>query len=353
MYVLNIVSALGAMYFFARSLSRPCLSNWLGMAVFVGIGFNTHYFTFYTPLIQFLFLLITLKQNHALLRPWFGGQVVAGILFLPWLLVMLDWGNFYFSSVARQPANWYDLVQTFWNYSIGYTEQMTPIIVIILTLFLGLFALGIKATYRTDNGLLLLLWVLTPPLLSFLISFRLPMYVDRYLSMALPGFLLLIAVGISSIRLSMVRLVITVIVLAAMLGGVSRIYYDTNVYNRADWRNLGSYLEKNVRTGDSVALWNHQALLSLYFYYHGATPLEPVIVLDQVNLPRLVPTPTTQKLWLVIDYPNNTTHQIGHCQPFDLEKLGVPPQFKEWLGRNQDRVVEVKEFPCIRVQIYE
>jgi hypothetical protein len=146
---------------------------------------------------------------------------------------------------------------------------------------------------------------------------------------------------------------VTGVVLGAMLGGLGRVYYDTAVYNRADWRGLGTYLEENTDPGDVIALWKYQTLLSLFFYYHGSLPLEPVMIGPQVFLPPLSAEATSHKTWLVLDHPNNSTHLVGHCQDFTPEALKLPAAFKEWLEKNQDRLVEVKEFSCVRLQVYQ
>jgi hypothetical protein len=147
-------------------------------------------------------------------------------------------------------------------------------------------------------------------------------------------------------------LIMTAIVLGAMMGGLSRVYYDDDIYQRADWRSLGVYLEENSGPGDVIALFKYHTLVPLYFYYHGLTPLEPIIVLDKVNLPGLPAQTSAQKLWLVIDYPNDSAHLVGHCQAFDIEKLELPAVFKEWRVKHQDRLIEAKPFPCLRLEIY-
>ncbi len=354
MYTLLIVSALGAMFFFSQNFKTSRYKNWLGMAMFIATGINSHHFAFFIPLVQFIFIVITLKQNHKILRPWVGAQLLAGLSLIPWIMIVLDWGHFYLSSATRQSPTGYDLLQTYWNFSIGYTERFTPFVIIALSLFLLLLILGVKSTYRINNGLLLLLWVAIPPLVTFLVSLRLPTYLDRYISLSLPPFLLLAAIGISSIRLRILRLGVLALTIGVMLIGLYRVYYDANVYSRADWRSLSAYLEENAATDDIIAPWYYQYLVPLSFYYYGSTPLEPIISFNVVDLPLLpVAKTTSQKLWVIITHPNNSAHLVGHCQAFDIEKLSPPPATKEWRIKHQDRLSEVKEFNCIRLEIYK
>lgn len=354
MYTLVITATIGAMFFLGRTVQSPRRQNWLGLALFTAIGFNTHYFAFFIPLVQFIFLVITLKQNYHLLRPWLLTQLLAGISLLPWIVIMIRWGNFYFGSAAHTPPSGYDLLQTFWNFSFGYTANLTPFVTIMLGLFLLLFVLGINLARRTGNGLLLILWGFMPPLTAFWMSFRLPMYVDRYISLSLPAFLLLITLGLDQWRSQkLLRIAIISVVLGTMLGGVWRVFYDPQVYYRADWRSLGVYLEEHTESGDVIALWKYQTLLALFFYYHGSVPLTPIITGSQVDLPKLPSQAGDHKMWLVLDYPNNSTHLAGHCQDFSLTALNLPLAFQKWLANNQNRLVEVKDFACVRLQIYK
>ena len=354
MYTLLLVSALGAMFFFVQALRAPHLKNWLGVAVFTAIGVNTHHFAFFIPLVQFMFIVVKLKQHHSLLRPWIGAQLLAGLSLIPWIVIVVNWGHFYFGSASNQPATGYDLLQTLWNFSIGYTERITPFILVALSLFLLLFILGVRSSLRMNEGWLLLLWAVVPPVATFLISFRLPMYTDRYISLSLPPFLLLVAIGIGSVRLQGLRLAMTGLVVSAMLAGLGRVYYDTSVYNRADWRSVGAYLEANAEARDVIATWNYQDLVPFMFYYHGAVPLKPLMIVNTVNLPTLPAAQTaSQKIWIVIPHLNRSTHLVGHCQPFDFEALRPTAAVREWRLQYQPRLSAVKEFPCIRVEVYE
>jgi mannosyltransferase len=352
MYTLLILSALGSMFFFVQASRSPHLRNWLGMTLFTAIGINTHHFAFFIPLVQLIFLIVTLNRNYRLIRYWAGMQFLAGLSLIPWTLVILDWGKFYLGTAAYQAATGLDLLETFWNFSIGYTVRITPFVTITLGLFLLLVILAAKAIYRTDSGLLIVLWAAIPPLLTFLLSFRLPMYIDRYISLSLPPFLLLIGAGVGSIRPRIVRLAATTAVFGAMSVGLYRLYYDANVYFRADWRSVSAYLEESAGSEDIIATMQYQDLVPFLHYYHGPALIKPIIVFDQLNFPEPPVVPTDSKrLWFIIPYPNSTTHLVGHCQAFDMEMY--PTLIQEWRADYQDRLIGVEQFPCIRVEVYQ
>jgi mannosyltransferase len=352
MYTLLVVASIGAMFFLARNLQSAKLRNWLGLALFVSMGINAHHFAFFIPLIQFTFIVLSLRRNYRLLRPWVGSQLIAGLSLAPWVITVLDWGHFYFSSASNRPAAWLDPLKTLWNFGLGYTETVTPGIVILLGVFAILLAFGVFSIPQSDVRQLLLLWLLLPPVVTFLLSLRLPMYLDRYLSVAFPPFLLLVSAGIYHLRRPALRFVIGTVVTGAMLTGLYQVYYDTSVYSRTDWRGVGQYLENNARPGDVIAPWYYQYLIPLTFYYHGQLEINPIITQNSVCLPDF-DGQLNQRAWVIIAYPNDSSHLVGHCQPLDVEVLGGPPAAANWRRVNQSSLAEAVDFSCVRLEAYQ
>ncbi len=352
MYTLLMACALGAMLFFARNLRASRPANWLAMAFFVAVGVNTHHFAFFIPLVQFIFLILTLRRNFRLLRWWVAAQALAGLSLLPWALVVLNRGQFYLSSASVRPPAGADLLLTLWNFSLGYTVTVTVWVVFALLVISMTLLVGLAVTRRRQTGLLLGLWALLPPLLTWLLSWRLPMYLDRYISLSLPPFLILVATGLHSLRAKWGRWAAFGLVTAAMLAGVARVYFDDTVYYRADWRGLSRALAQIAAPTDVVAPLYAQSLAPLSFYFDGQTTFEPIVILHDINLPPLPAPDSGAKLILLLDYPNDSSHLAGHCQPFDIVARGAPPEVIAWREGIRSRLSAVREFPCLRLEIY-
>ena len=354
MYSLLFVVAVGSMYFFAENFwHKSTLQNWLGLAFFTAVGINAHHFAFFLPLVQFVYILATFRRNHSLLAKWAASQVLAGLFFVPWLLVVLDWGRFYGASAAPDyRPTLFDFAETVWNFGIGYTGEVTVLVIVVLGVFLVNMLSGLRRLAGTK--LLLLIWLLVPPVVAFGLSFRIGLYLDRYLMVAFPAFLLLLASGIESIRHRGLRLAVSALILGAMLGGLGRLYFDRAVYDRADWRGVGAYLEEKVDPAkDAVATLYYQDLAPLHFYYHHAVPIEPVVSFATVDLPELPAERSERQMYFILGHPNCSVHLVGHCQAFDLDQITSDMAIKEWHEENQDRLVTIREFTCIRVEVYE
>jgi hypothetical protein len=103
-------------------------------------------------------------------------------------------------------------------------------------IFLGIIVIALRFNIR--QRLFLGLWLFIPPTVTFLISFRLAMYMDRYLILSLPAFILLASIGLSRINSDILSRLAYFIVTVATLIGLVRVFYDDSVYERADWRAL-------------------------------------------------------------------------------------------------------------------
>ena len=191
-------------------------------------------------------------------------------------------------------------------------------------------------------------------LVTFFVSLRLPTYLDRYIILCLPPFVLLVASGLLSIRRQTMQAAVLLAVCLVSLVSLHRVYYDPTIYNRADWRSLGIFLEENSGVEDRIAVWEYQYLVPLTFYYDGGVALDPIISFDQVDLPVLPTKPApSERLLVVIGHPNNSAHMVGHCQDFDIERLSSPTAARNWRVEIHERLTGVAEVPCIRVEIYE
>lgn len=354
MYTMLGLVALAAMYYFSlNTFSTPKNRNWLALAFILGIGYNLHHFIFFIPLVQFIFLLATFKHNYNLFRYWAASVLGAGIMLTPWILVVLDWGKFYGASgasgVADPSVDLSDLFQTFANFSIGNIQEVNFFIIIILSFFLIITILG--ASRFSSIKLLLVIWLLVPPIVTLAISTRVPMYMDRYLIVSFPAFLILVSYGLMNIRQKLYRQIAILAVLGSMLFGVSQIYFNDVKYERTDWRSAGNYLEEIAATSNPkvfTLFW--QNLVPLHFYYHGELPIDPLVIDGKAYLPE-EKEGGPEETWLILPNQNDTSHQYGHCEPFDDNTLNT--DVLEWRNKNFEKLIDVKTFECIRIEIYQ
>ncbi len=354
MYSLLMLSTLGSLYFFLRLLNENRRSLWLGFIVFHAIGYCTLYFALFIPLIEFAFILCTWRVNYAILRRWTLGQFVAALTLSPWMGIVFLSGyrNFGVGWIPR--PQWYAPLQTLWNFSIGYTEVITPLVAVSLFVFWLAFVCGLVsvAAGQTPARLLLGLWVGLPIVTTILMSLRRPFYVDRYLIICLPSFLILVARGALHPRPRLVRLGWALALLVAASIGLSRVYFDAEYYTKEDWRAAAQYITQHEQPGDVIALRLAASALPFSYYYQGQ--------LDRVAITSLGTTRAIeniaaghQRLWLVRPHPHDSTHLLAKSQPELTEADEADPLFLRWMNDHRSDVVEVKEFSGLSLALYK
>ena len=357
-YALVALSSVGTLYFFLRLLHDRSPRLWVGLTVFTALGICTHYFAFILPVVQLVYLMLTLRRNHLMLRRWIFSQVVAFLPLTPWYVFVVRRGEFYFGSAALVPPTPIELVYTLWNFGIGYTGELTPLVVLSLVAFGGILVLGLVSLFkrRPAWGSLLVLWFALPVIITYLMALRLPMYVDRYLISALPALFLIVVEGLVALGRHWGRLGLAILVMATA-AGTARIYYDP-IYDKEDWRGVAQYVEQHEQPGDLIMPVLFQYLTPLLgHYYRGQMPVEPALIGNQErDLEALVAN--HRRVWLIAAHPHNSTHLLARCQPFASLNPASYEFYSEgaiqpWLEDHWPELVWHYDFTCISVLLFD
>ena len=165
-------------------------------ALFVVTTSLSFYLHILSPLMLPVYVAWGLMQWPGLKAHWRGWLISMGMLTMPYL-PLLWWqaplfiNDFHsghpFYPIQRQMSLLLHL------YSLGVLQARFSLMAIMLAVFLALAGLmqG-EARRRLQIGV----WFITPPLLVFLISLRVPVFEDRYLIYILPAYYLLVALGL-------------------------------------------------------------------------------------------------------------------------------------------------------------
>lgn len=119
---------------------------------------------------------------------------------------------------------------------------------------------------------LTVLWALFPAFLLSAVSLIKPLLFDRYMSMFIPGFVLLAASGLARLR-GRLRLPATAILVLLSLAGV-RTYFKEGPPENEDWRGAVAYASQHAAAGD-VAILNNGFARPVFEYYRqmvGSAP---------------------------------------------------------------------------------
>jgi mannosyltransferase len=137
----------------------------------------------------------------------------------------------------------------------------------------GLLALGAAVTeWRRDRtGLriwryvLIVAWLVVPPVAAFVISFAQPVYLYRYFLVCLPALVILVAAGFARLDRSWIVVTVTVIAVALSVRTTAECTPGC-VIGDDDWRSAAAYVNAHLRPGDGV-IFDPAALRTPFAHY--------------------------------------------------------------------------------------
>lgn len=329
---------------------------WMAFVVCTALGYYTHYFTFFITLAEFIYLLITFRNHFKLFRKWTLAQAVAFLPLIPWLVAIFtrEMSSFGIGWVSR--PEWPDLFKTLWNLSVGYTGTLTfTVITSLLPFFLALLC-GVWSRDSSSTvlypRLFLHLWFWLPMIVTFLLSLRRPIYIDRLFIMTLPAYLILLAWGTLGLRALWARWALGASLVTVMAIGLSRVYFDTRFYTKEDWRGAARCVQSYSQPCDVIVLRSFQDLIPFDYYYQGEVQ-RVYISLNMVTTPLEELVEGHCRLWMVYRHPHKSSHFLARSQPFDLDSQEGDPQVRRWLADHQDDILEEKGFSGVQVLLYD
>jgi uncharacterized membrane protein len=288
MYGLVALLVLASTYALVRALERNGRRWWIIYAITLAAALYTHYYAVFIILVHWLYVAAQTNRTKrkGLFNPWWwGANVGAAGLFLPWLPTALAQFSRVQQSFWIPPVSATTLPDTVLQLSLFYNLPMMPVWIKVAIalgfagLVLGLWLAGRK--YRSST-LLLSAYSLLPPLVVVVLSVNRPIYVDRYFVFAAVAFYMLLAailvvgpVFARRPRLQMGALIALIVVFA--VGNLS-------VYGQAahQMRATGQVVNSGFEVGDAVVSGELYTFFDFSYYNQTGTQLR-LLAPDGVN----------------------------------------------------------------------
>jgi 4-amino-4-deoxy-L-arabinose transferase-like glycosyltransferase len=340
---LLITTSLFAMYAYHRALKGRRFGAWLayGCSLVIAIG---AFLTNVLLIVTHALCLIAYPSRSKTLRLFLACQVLVFLLFAWWANewrfnelggywerlyqeITVDDGELTsvpkeqrFSRGGRRDFDWGAVPYTLFTLSAGFSLgpsvqelQMdrslaaltphVPTIGLVTMLFGGLFAAGVLVLRRQwDKALLLGLWLAIPLLVACVVSAGTQAAFNvRYVSMLLPAYILVLAVGIVNFRSRTAQHALLGCLLAFNCYSLANYYFNPR-YAREDARAAARYLAMAARYDDAIVIVGSS--VALKYYYAGPVPLHSWSEQNGHTLMQSATSPngiTSQRkrLWLV------------------------------------------------------
>jgi mannosyltransferase len=269
-YALVVLLSSLLLWAFIRTRTGMGFWAWIIFGVLVALNLYAHYFVIFALVPLHLFVVLVRPRDR---RSWWGmllADLVALLLVAPHVpLALARTQQVVIDFWLASPSP----LQLFKTLDYLLFSHTMPSMLNSVALFfsLSIFALVTWGAIRTHGEfrrllLLLIAWVLTPPLLAMLVSWLIgPVYLDRSFSLVTPAYVLLLGWGFahppkgSPVRILYGGLVILVVI---ALGN----HYLNPDPAKPPFRDVGAVVREEWQDGDVVFHLHDSSYLPLRYY---------------------------------------------------------------------------------------
>lgn len=288
MYGLLGLLMLSAAYMLLSWAQQQYSRYLLGYALLMIAGLYTHYFAALGALVGWVYVLFARAPGGqrliSMLRWWLCNLLIASA-YLPWLPTLYGQVHENTGMVSWiAPVTLVTLPQSLWiAFMLGGDSSVMGIMTMVLTVLI--FVAAARAARQSKEpdkaGALLVIYCFVPVCVTWLFSFVLPLYVERYLVFAFLGLPILLAVAMNGLRW---KWQVTLLIACLFFEGVGL----ANLYNRAfnlrggnEWvNNRLDYVMAQVaarwQPGDAL-LTSDNAFWSLTIDFYNKTGSAPLV----------------------------------------------------------------------------
>jgi mannosyltransferase len=256
-YTVTLAVVTGAGIALCRALERPTTGRLAVYAAVAGLSVYVHFFAGLVIAAQVLGVLLTRGPWRRLVPAWIG----VAVAFAPVLtfLAVVETGEVDF--VPRPtPGSAFDIVAT----TAGGTVQLVAM--------LGLAAIAFSRRHHRSGAAVLACWAVLPVALTYLYSVAVqPLFVDRFLIVALPALVLLAGAGLARLHPVAGGLVLVGLVAVSAVELVN--WYGGE--KQKDWRAASSFVLDDHREGDAVTFVRPHVRTSFEYYNRRAGDVVP------------------------------------------------------------------------------
>ena len=264
-YTLLIFMANTSVYYFIKILQDQRLKNCVLYVITSALLVYSHLFGLFIIMVQAISVLLLTgeKINY---KKLFLCALSVTILIAPVVYFILFKDNGQISWISK-PS-----VKDIYDLFISFTGDGGNGILLILYIIPCLFCLLISFQYFLEFKMtrlfwryaFLLCWLLIPIIIAYLISSFKPMFISKYLISSMIPLVLLVSVGLSTIKNKYFYMVAISVLISFSVYTVFHEYYPKQKF---DWRSATRYISEYSQKGDGITFYDYSAKVSFEYYY--------------------------------------------------------------------------------------
>ena len=308
--------------FLEKLRSQPRIWDYSAYLIFSAALIYSHYYGFFVLLTQFVYLNLLpspatpkrLRQNWIFL--------VVLVLFLPQIPVFLIQQ----ATPLPKENSALHLLALPLNLTVGRTlvwresgmAAFALTEIAILALIAAPLWRGLKASRRHQP--VLWFWLMGIPLAVLIVTIAIsPILVDRYLSLILPAYVMVLGMGLLDLRSARPKFFLIVLAALAMVTAISLARYYM-LPQKDNWRGLCAYVKEHRRMSEPVLIYPDYVQIPYEYYSRDSTNVYPLPRALRNGSPksnpdsaRMVESLTAASgAWLIIGAESNLA---GHLWP--------------------------------------
>ena len=247
-YSFVVFSVLFSTFLFVVLLERPTYGKALAYALVAGLSCYFHYFCVLIPVAHYAVLGVGSARRSC--RPLLFAAAVTAAIAAPilWLMHAQDTGHI---SWVR-PTSWLEVYHLGAYLSAASGKVVGGVLLALNLLLIASFIGDLLRSWKNIEArlqyLLVTSLVVTPIVLTIAVSMIRPAFYHRFLIVCLPGWILMTAIGASTVRGQAWKV-------AAVVGVCGLSLASTTIFYRRvteDWRSAVSYLITHAHAEDRV-----------------------------------------------------------------------------------------------------
>jgi mannosyltransferase len=295
-YALAVLSVVLATYAWTRWVERPSPSWTVAYATAAALAIYAHLFSIFVVAAHAA-TLVARRSELPSLRRLSGVYALLGLLLVPLMV--------FFATGATGQLWWvseptlHDFAHAFARLSGAADSPAFPVSAWLLLFgYVGASCLALRAAWRGSHTdrirtewwpyVLVFSWLLFPTVGSFLLSFWKPMFIERYLLVALPALAMLAGAGLAAIGARRIRFAAVAALVALSIAHLGTQYLDET---KEDWRAAVAHLSAHAKAGDAVVIYRPYVRVPFEHYLESSPrlaartdPLYPTFSWGGVNL---------------------------------------------------------------------
>jgi len=295
-YSLVTFLALITIYYLVRILKKNKIFYWVGFITSTMLILYSHNIALFLMITVNCYFLLFYKKYKILWRNWLISQFIILLLYLPWVKIIFVqiWYAKALGCFQGIPTDYLtNFIQIFRIFNLGYNaKEITHLLIILL--FLPLFLFGIWDEEKKEEIYLLLCWLFIPIIMLTIFSnLMFPLYLVRVLIYISPAYYIIIAYGVSRLKLNKIYLYFflffSILVGFSLKNHYLNIFplpelpYRVGVHPRKEFKLASDYINQNYQKGDIIGHTSEATHLP-FLYYHKKKLEETIFVSGHQNL---------------------------------------------------------------------